>query len=76
MGFAHQFLLPELQPIRADMKLAGWACTGLEYGVFASQKKPFGYLTEALNQLKPNGVYITTGAHNSTLRGELLTATA
>lgn len=76
MGFSHQFLPPEVQPIRADMKLAGRACTVLEHDVFGPQKKPFGFLTEALDQLKQNDIYIATGAHNSALWGELLTATA
>lgn len=76
MGFVHQFLLPELQPLRDTMKLAGRACTVLEHDVFSPQKKPFGFLTEALDQLRPHDVYIATGAHNSALWGELLTATA
>ena len=33
-----------------------------------------GYMTEALDDLKPNEIYIATGAHNSALWGELLTA--
>lgn len=44
--------------------------------MFSPQKKAFGYLTEALDQLRPNEVYVATGAHNSALWGELLTATA
>ena len=76
MGFAHQFLPPYLHPLRPDMKIAGRACTGLEQDVFCPQQKPFGYLTEALDQLRPNDVYLATGAHNSALWGELLTATA
>lgn len=58
MGFVHQFLLPELQPLRDTMKLAGRACTVLEHDVFSPQKKPFGFLTEALDQLRPHDVYI------------------
>ena len=58
------------------LKLAGYACTILENDVFEAPKKPFGYLTEALDQLKPNEIYVATGAHNSALWGELLTATA
>ena len=73
MGFAHQFLPPYLHPLRPDMKIAGRACTVLEQDVFCPQKKPFGYLTEALDQLRPNDVYLATGAHNSALWGELLT---
>ncbi len=76
MGFAHQFLPPEIHGIREDMKLAGRACTVLEYDVYGPQKKPFGYLTEALDQLKRHDVYLAAGAHNSALWGELLTATA
>ncbi len=76
MGLVHQFLPPELQPLRDTMKLAGRACTVLEHDVFSPQKKPFGFLMEALDQLRPNDIYIATGAHNSALWGELLTATA
>ena len=76
MGYTHQFLPPTIRPLTNDMKLAGRACTVLEHDVFGAQKKPFGLLTEALDQLKPGDVYIATGAHNSALWGELLTATA
>lgn len=48
----------------------------MENDVFEEPKKPFGYLTEALDQLKPNEIYVATGAHNSALWGELLTTTA
>lgn len=76
MGCTHQFLPPEVRPLREDMKLAGWACTVLEYDVFSPQKKTFGLLTEALDQLRPGEIYIAAGAHHSALWGELLTAAA
>ena len=91
MGYSHQFLPPAIKPLEAlvpadayidrsepdnRLKLAGYACTILENDVFEAPKKPFGYLTEALDQLKPNEIYVATGAHNSALWGELLTATA
>ena len=91
MGRPHQFLPAEIKPLEslvpADayidrsepdnrLKLAGYACTVLENDVFGAPKKPFGYLTEALDQLKPNEIYVATGAHNSALWGELLTAAA
>lgn len=91
MGYNHQFLPAEIRPIatmvptapfvNADepdnrLKMAGFACTILENDVFEAPKKPFGYLTEALDQLKPNEIYVATGAHNSALWGELLTTTA
>ena len=91
MGYSHQFLPSYIRPLEAlvpagafidrsvpdnRLKLAGYACTVLENDVFGAPKKPFGYLTEALDQLRPNDIYIATGAHNSALWGELLTATA
>lgn len=76
MGYDHQFLPPEIMPLKDDMKLAGRACTILEHNVYEAQKKPFGLLTEALDQLKEDEIYIATGAGNSALWGELLTATA
>ena len=76
LGYTHQFLPPYIRPLRDDMKICGYACTVLEHDVFEPQKKPFGLLTEALDQLQKNEVYVATGAHNSALWGELLTATA
>lgn len=90
MGYSHQFLPAAVRPLTALVppnmvetmvpenrnKLVGWACTVLENDVFGAPKKPFGYLTEALDQLRPNDVYVATGAHNSALWGELLTATS
>lgn len=46
------------------LRLAGYACTVLENDVYEYQaQKPFGYMTEALDDLKPNEIYIATGAH-------------
>ena len=59
------------------MKLAGYAMTVLMIDVFGQQKKPFGYLTEALDDLQEDEIYVASGG---TMRcaywGELLTATA
>lgn len=90
MGYNHQFLPAAIRPLASQvptqlitsvkgdnwMKLAGYACTVLENDVYGVPKKPFGYMTEALDQLKPNEIYVATGAHNSALWGELLTASA
>ena len=90
MGYTHQFLPRNIRPLTALVPpnmvapmepdnrnaLVGWACTVLENDVFCAPKKPFGYLTEALDQLRPNEIYVATGAHNSALWGELLTATS
>ncbi|MBB6215325.1 regulator of RNase E activity RraA [Anaerosolibacter carboniphilus] len=76
MGYTHQFMPQYIRPLQNDMKIAGKACTVLEHDVFGAQKKPFGLLTEALDQLEKNEVFVATGARNSALWGELLTATA
>ena len=53
------------------------ACTVLMIDVFQPQEKPFGYLTEALDQLEENEIYVATGgAKRCAYWGELLTATA
>ena len=77
MGYCHQFLPPEVRPLRENMKLAGKAMTVLMIDVFGPQKKPFGLLTEALDQLEKNDVYLATGGtKRCAYWGELLTATA
>lgn len=91
MGYKHQFLPATIRPLACivpagviapvstaenRMKVAGFACTVLENDVFGVPQKPFGFLTEALDQLRPDEIYVATGAHNSALWGELLTATA
>ena len=77
MGYCHQFLPPEVRPLREDMKVAGRAMTVLMIDVFGPQKKPFGLLTEALDQLEKNDVYLATGGlKRCAYWGELLTATA
>ena len=77
MGYYHQFLPQEIHPLREDMKLAGKAMTVLMIDVFGPQKKPFGYLTEALDQLQEDEIYIASGGtRRCAYWGELLTATA
>ncbi len=77
MGYVHQFLPQEIRPIREDMKLVGKAMTVLMIDVFEEQKKPFGFLTECLDQLEKNEIYIAAGgAKRCAYWGELLTATA
>ena len=77
MGYYHQFLPQAIRPLKPDMKLAGWAMTALMIDVFGPQEQPFGKLTEALDQIQENEIYIAAGG---TMRcaywGELLTATA
>lgn len=77
MGLYHQFLPAEIRSINSSMKLAGKAMTVLMIDVYGIQEKPFGLLTEALDQLQDNEIYIATGGTNRCAYwGELLTCTA
>lgn len=77
MGYYHQFLPADIRPLSPTMKLAGYAMPVLMIDVFEPQKKPFGLLTEALDQLQEDEIYIATGGtKRCAYWGELLTATA
>ena len=76
-GFVHQFLPPDIRPLSGNMKIAGKAMTVLMIDVYGEQNKPFGYLTEALDQLEKNEIYLAPGGtKRCAYWGELLTATA
>ncbi len=85
-GRYHQFLPPEIQPLRDDMIVIGRAMPVLEADAFVevsesgkktSVAKPFGLMLEALDDLKENEVYICTGSSSSyALWGELMSTRA
>jgi len=71
LGYQHQFISPDIKPIRSDMVVIGRAMPVLEADVFTEStddsnnplmKKPFGLMFEALDSLKENDVYICTGS--------------
>lgn len=77
MGYYHQFLPQAEQPIKEHFTVVGWAMPVLMIDVYGPQEKPFGLLTEALDQLMPGEVYIASGGEmRCAYWGELLTATA
>jgi regulator of RNase E activity RraA len=86
MGLVHQFLPPVIRPIRADMIIIGRAMPVLEADVFVASVKdtanrlmaePFGLMFHALDDLKPNEVYICTGASpRYALWGEMMSTRA
>ncbi len=77
LGRYHQFLPQPVQPMRENMLLAGRAMPVLMIDVHGPQKKPFGRLTEALDDLKQDEVYVTSGGdRRCAYWGELLTAAA
>ena len=78
----HQFLPPNIQPLKKDMFLVGRAMPVLEADTFEElshgsqnplMSKPFGLMLEALDDLKKNEIYICSGASpNYALVGELM----
>jgi regulator of RNase E activity RraA len=77
LGYTHQFLPQPIQPMREEMKLAGRAMPVLMIDVHGKQKKPFGLLTEALDQLERGEIYLASGGDmRCAYWGEILTATA
>jgi len=85
MGYLHQFLNPQIQPLRDDMMVVGRAMTVLEAdcfeninsGVNSTLQQPFGLMLEALDDLKKDEVYICTGSSPGyALWGELMSTRA
>ncbi|MEO5715162.1 MAG: RraA family protein [Luteolibacter sp.] len=86
LGRFHQFLPPQIQPLRPDMVVIGRAMTVLSVDVFAEKMegtanplmaKPFGLMLEALDDLKPGEIYLNTGSSpRNALWGELMSTRA
>ncbi|MFO7322559.1 MAG: RraA family protein [Chloroflexota bacterium] len=86
LGLMHQFLPPQIKPLNPDMVVIGRAMPVLEADVFGERiegsanslmSKPFGLMFEALDDLKPNEVYVCTGASPKyALWGELMSTRA
>lgn len=76
LGYHHQFLPQPIHPLREDMRIAGRAMPVLLADVHGPQTAPFGRLTEALDQIEPDEIYIATGTLRCASWGEILTATA
>jgi len=75
-GRYHQFLPQPIQPMKEEMVIAGRAMPVLMIDVYGPQEKPFGKLTEALDQVRPGEVYIASGGDmRCAYWGEILTAT-
>lgn len=82
MGLQHQFLPPQIRPLKEEMFIVGRAMTVLEADCFEElspgsqnplMNKPFGLMLEALDDVKPGEVYICSGSSPSyALVGELM----
>ena len=85
LGLIYQFLPPEIKPLRDDMVVVGRAMPVLEADFFAASTpgqtdlshKPFGLMLHALDDLKPQEVYIASGSSpRYALWGELMSTRA
>lgn len=77
LGCYHQFLPQGIQPMTTDMKVIGRAMPVVFIDIFGPQAKPFGYMTEALDDLRPGEIVVCTGgSQRCALWGEIMTATA
>ena len=86
MHLQHQFLPPQIRPLRQDMVVIGRAMPVLAVDVFEERvagtanklmEKPFGLMLEALDDLHPNEIYVNTGSSpRNALWGELMSIRA
>ena len=84
MGYLHQFLPADIEPLDDDMVLAGRAMPVLEADIYDAESnnsplagKPFGLMLEALDSLKPGDVYIAAGGSlKYAMFGELMSTRA
>jgi regulator of RNase E activity RraA len=86
LGYLHQFLPPQIRPLRTGMNIAGRAMPVLEADTDSEMlangsrrlaDKPFGLMLEALDDLKRDEVYVCSGSSPVyALWGELMSARA
>ncbi|MBO9629489.1 MAG: RraA family protein [Shinella sp.] len=86
MGLQHQFLPPQIRALRDDMVAIGRAMPVLEADFFAVSEPsghsplsstPFGLMFHALDSLKPNEIYVCSGASpRYAVWGELMSTRA
>jgi regulator of RNase E activity RraA len=73
----HQFLPQPIKPLHSSHRIVGRAFPVRIEDVSGPQSRPFGRLMEALDNLRPDEVYLATGGSmNCAAWGEIMTATA
>jgi 4-hydroxy-4-methyl-2-oxoglutarate aldolase len=76
-GRSHQFLPQPIKPLNAAHVLVGRAMPVRIADITGMQSRPFGRLTEALDSMGANEIYMATGGSmNCAAWGEIMTATA
>jgi regulator of RNase E activity RraA len=86
LNLVHQFLPPNIRPLREDMVLIGRAMPVLSGDVFEEKvvdsanslsAKSFGLMLEALDDLKRNEIYVNTGSSpRNAMWGEMMSTRA
>ena len=86
LGLLHQFLPPAIKPLHPEMIVIGRCMPVLSVDVFSERtvgsanklmEKPFGLMLEALDDLRPNEVYVNTGSSpRNALWGEMMSTRA
>jgi len=87
LGYTHQFLPPQIQPLCEDMVVVGRAMPVLEADDYSACEgpgraggdlnQPFGLMLRALDDLQENEVYLCTGSSPTyALWGELMSTAA
>jgi regulator of RNase E activity RraA len=86
MRLFHQFLPPQIRPLHLEMVVLGRAMPVLSAETFEEKiegtanelsAKPFGLMLEALDDLRPNEIYVNTGSSpRNAMWGELMSTRA
>ena len=77
LGLHHQFLPPEIRAIPGTSMVVGRAMPVQIVDIAGPGVQPFGKLTEALDQLEPDDIYLATGGSiPCACWGEIMTQTA
>lgn len=76
LGFSHVYLPNKIQSIRLTDVMVGRAFPTIICDVYGEQEKPLGLLTEAIDHISEDEVYIVTGGdRRCSYFGEIMTAT-
>ena len=76
LGYSHIYLPRDIQSIRLTDVMVGRAYPTLICDVYGEQDKPLGLLTEAIDHIQEDEIYIVTGGdRRCSYFGEIMTAT-
>lgn len=76
LGYSHQYLPREIQPLRLTDVMVGRAYPTIICDVYGEQENPLGLLPEAVDNIQEDEIYIVTGGdRRCSYFGEIMTAT-